>query len=292
MSRRLIVNADGFGFTRGINRGIVRTVECGVVRSTSVLANFEAIDELSEFHRKFPQISIGVHLNLSVGRPVSDPKAIRSLVDDAGTFRADFVPAMLRGRVRSSEMARELDAQVARVLELGVRPTHIDGHQNKHLYPPFFRAALRVARTRAIPCMRTHRRYLFAQEGRGVRTLVAYYLRHPRRLGTHFVGRLFSRWARLAGLCLADRLITPGYLGGDHKSSLDTWCRILGALPNGWNEIYCHPGIPDDELRQYAHYVDKRQLEIDVLCDPRLLEVARHAGVELVSFHDLIESRR
>jgi len=287
MGRRLIVNADGFGFTEGVNRGILETFACGVVQSTSVLANFPPIEELPELHRRFPEVSVGVHLNLSVGRPVLDASQIPTLVGSDGRFRPDFVRALLRGRIRSAEMKAELTAQIRRILDLGVSPTHIDGHQNKHLYPPFFRVALQVARELGIPCMRTHRRYLYTG-ARSARSLFGYYARHPRQVGTHLAGRLFSRWAEGTGLRLADRLITPGYIGGDHKSSLDTWCRLLADLPEGWNEIYCHPGYPDDALREHATYVEERRQEIDVLCDPRVREVALAKGVEFVSFHELI----
>jgi len=139
MGRRLIVNADGFGFTEGVNRGILETFACGVVQSTSVLANFPPIEELPELHRRFPEVSVGVHLNLSVGRPVLDASQIPTLVGSDGRFRPDLVRALLRGRIRSAEMKAELTAQIRRILDLGVSPTHIDGHQNKHLYPPFFR---------------------------------------------------------------------------------------------------------------------------------------------------------
>lgn len=292
MTRKLIINADGFGFTKGINRGIVETVKCGLVQSTSALANFPAIDELEAFHNAFPQISIGVHLNLSVGKPVLPPEKIPSLVGNHGEFRLDFISAMLLGRIRLNEMLAELEAQVNRVVSMGIQPTHIDGHQNKHLYPPFFTAALQVAHANEIPCIRTHHRYLFTEVAGRRRQLAVYYARHPRRLFTHSVGRLLTWRAERSGLHIADRLITPGYLGTDHKASLHTWMRIIELLPTGWNEIYCHPGYPDDELRGLAYYVDERETEIRVLCDPTLREAAKKYHVEVVSFHDLIRARR
>ncbi len=286
--RRLIVNADGFGFTHGINAGILESIEQGIVTSVSCNANFPAIEAIPELVRRFPKISVGVHFNLQVGRPVCSPSAIPSLVTPAGEFhRHDFVRRLLRGAVRRDEMEQELSAQAQRIIQLGATITHWDGHQNKHLFPRYFPAACRVAQRIGIERMRTHRRYLVTTVGQGVQRLGGYYARHPKRLLTHGLARLQMRRAERRGFRMAERLITPGYLDAGVKALKSTWVSLLAKLPVGTNEIYCHPGYPDDDLRRYATYVDQRAAEIEVLTSREVRDAILRNQVDLISFFDL-----
>lgn len=286
--RRLIVNADGFGFTHGINAGILESIEQGIVTSVSCNANFPAIEAISELVRRFPRISVGVHFNLQVGRPVCSPALVPSLVTPGGEFhRHDFVSRLLRGAVLRNELELELAAQAQRIINLGASITHWDGHQNKHLFPGYFSAACRVAQRLGIRRMRTHRRHLVTTAGQGTRSLGGYYVRHPKRLLTHGLARLQMRRAERWGFRMADRLITPGYLDAGVKAMRSTWVSLLDQLPAGTNEIYCHPGYPDDELRRYATYVDQRAVEIEVLTSREVRDAIGRNQVDLISFFDL-----
>ena len=275
----------------GINRGIETAVDDGVVRSMSCVVNFSEIEELSAFVARWPHVSAGVHFNLSVGRPVSDPARVRTLVDSDGNFWGARLPRRLLSRDVSREhVRRELRAQAQRMLDLGTVPSHWDGHQNKHLYPPFFEEALAVANECGIRRMRTPRRYLVPAQRDGSSrpaALARYYARHPRRVVTHAYGQALSGLARRRGMDMADRLISPAYVGGTEEWVLDTWLQIIETLPAGTSEIYCHPGFVDDALRERATYVDERELEIAVLTAAELKAKFRSSGVELTSFGDL-----
>jgi len=288
IAKQLLVNADGFGFTAGVNRGIIEAIENGIVLSTSALANMGYIDEVSDLTKQFPDISIGVHLNLSVGKPVSPVENVSSLVNQQGEFWGQaFVPKLLSGKLKMAEMVTELDRQIERIVTLGVHPTHIDGHQNLHLYPPFLLAALKVAEKWDIHTMRTHNRYLFMQGKVRQSKIINYYLMHPKRFVTHSMACVLMWYVRRRRMKTADRLITPGYMDGSHKSALETWLSIIKNLPQGTNEIYCHPGYPDDELAKYAYYVKERETEIQVLTDPQVKKAISENEVELISFYDL-----
>ncbi len=248
-----------------------------------------AIEEVKNFQDRFPWVSVGIHFNLSVGRPVSSPEEIITLVNDRGEFlNSDFVPRLLTGRISLSDMVKELNSQVRRLVELGVQPSHFDGHQNKHLYPPFFLAALRVAKEWNITFMRSHKRYLFIKDGSRINGLFRYYLSHPQRALTHSVASLLTRYAQTKGIKTTDRLITPGYADHSRKSSLETWLGIIETLPEGVNEIYCHPGYPDDLLAKYAYYVKEREIEVDVLTSSKLRKAIVHNNIQLISFRDLL----
>ena len=140
MTKYLIVNADGYGFTRGINRGIEAATERGIITSISVNSNYEGIDELPAFAARFPQVSVGVHLNPVVGPPVADPAAIPTLLGPDGEFLGgrEFTRRLLARKIEKSELKHELRLQVERVRDMGIPISHLDSHQNRHLYPRYF----------------------------------------------------------------------------------------------------------------------------------------------------------
>lgn len=292
-SRQLIINADGFGFTRGINRAVFECAEAGTVTSTSCNCNFDAIEDAGALQKEFPELSIGIHFNLSVGRPVLHISEVPSLVGKNGEFLRDrLVARLITGRVSTKEMYQELSAQAARLSDLGVRISHCDGHQNKHLYPGYFGAVIKVAKRFGIPAIRCHRRYLFSLESSNRRTRVLqYYATHPQRLVTHMLGRMRTRLAECHGLMAADRLITPAYVDDGKKFALETWLRVISHLPAGTNEIYCHPAYPDDELRRFATYVDQRKTELEILTSEPFRRCLLESDVEVISFHQLVAQK-
>lgn len=290
MTKKLIINADGYGFTRGINRAIEDVCAVGFVRSVSVDANFPAVGELGEFIKRFPDVGVGVHFNLTVGRPVLPPGEIPSLVRPASAgelaghfWGAEFVSRARRGLVDHHEMARELDAQVARILDLGADIDHWDSHQGMHVHWPFLHAAIEVARARNIGRMRTHDYWLPGNP----RDTALFFARHPARIATFAVRRAVGAFCRFEGFSMADRSALMGLVPGTNPGDSDSWKRLVRTLPDGVTEAWCHPGYPDEELRRHAVLVESRQAEAEALADSSLVEATFDAGVELVRFGDL-----
>jgi predicted glycoside hydrolase/deacetylase ChbG (UPF0249 family) len=286
---RLIVNADDYGFTPGVNEGIAKCLRAGVVRSISCLANFDLLDDLGRLVAEHPHLSVGVHFNLSHGPPVSDPRAVPSLIGDNGMFLgAGTARALVTRAARPDEVQRELTAQVERLARPGVTLTHWDGHQNLNLFPGFFGAAQRVARRFGIERMRTHRRALYGETGPlPLEAVLRYYVRNPVRMLTHGAARIRMLRARHHRFRMADSLITPGYVDATEKSWREFWWKLPAQLPPGTHELYCHPALPDDALRGHTAYVESRYREAEVLSDPSLVDAFLAHDVELVSFHDL-----
>jgi len=285
--KRLIINADDFGFTFGSNRGILEVLAAGVVRSISVISNFPAVEEVPLVAERLPDVSIGIHLNLSVGRPVSDPAEVSSLVDESGHFwYRRFPQKALLGKLRTGHIRKELRAQIERLKSFGVKISHWDSHQGRHLYLPFFKVALEVAAEHNIKKMRNHRRWLYSDEANATRKALRFYLTHPRRFGSFVYCRGLMRYAKARGMQMADYLLCPGaYDYGRGKA--DTWRKIFKFLPAGTSEIACHPGYPDETLRAYATMIDNRIKEAEALRDKSLLQAAEDFGVELINFWQL-----
>lgn len=288
--KQIIINADGFGFTAGTTRGTMEAIEQGVISSISVNSNTEHVLALKEFIERNPKVSVGVHVNPVVGKPIADPKDIPSLVDEHGEMHYEsFTDKLQSGHIKPDEMALELGLQIERVQKLVPVVTHIDSHQNRHLWPKFFRVFLQLAKKYKIPRMRTHAHTVCMEYPNRRLMAAAFYLTHPYRMATHGFARHLMRTARRAGMRMCDRQLSVGAWGQKgRKAMLDVWLQVARNCPPGTNEIYCHPAYIDDELRKYAKViVDQREDERRVMTNPVLREEFERNGVEIISFHDI-----
>src|SRR3954452_4344148 len=133
----LVINGDDFGYSAAINAAIVRCHVEGVLTSASVLVNQRATREALRLAREYPTLGVGWHVNLTEGGPVLPPGAVPTLVDRRGLFRpiGALLPGLVSGQVRRADVERELRAQLALLLDAGLRPTHVDGHLHAHAFP-------------------------------------------------------------------------------------------------------------------------------------------------------------
>jgi predicted glycoside hydrolase/deacetylase ChbG (UPF0249 family) len=285
-SKKLIVNADGFGFGPGATQGIIDAIREGhFVSSVSVNANFPEVERIRELLSEFPHISIGVHLNPMAGKPCLPQRQVPSLIGSDGYFQNEKFPKLLRrGAISLTELEAEFDAQIQTVKELaGSRLTHLDSQGNRHL--DYLHLFLKVARKWGIQRMRNNASVICLEAPRTERSRFKAYLGKPHVWMAHRYRRWQMRKARAAGMRMAERLITVGYSGLGNKTNPQTWARILGNLPAGTSEIYCHPAYPDETLRRWSTYCEQRAQELVILRNQELYNIARAAGVEIVSFN-------
>ena len=155
--KNLIVNADDLGWTPGVNRGIVEAFRNGIVTSTSLLANGAAFAGGVEMARAAGGLGVGVHLNLTDGAPVTGRESVTSLLNKQGEFAGGPESLLLRRASRGlllKEVEREWNAQIQKVRDAGIEPTHLDGHKHVHMLPGLFEIALRLAKWHGIGAIR------------------------------------------------------------------------------------------------------------------------------------------
>jgi predicted glycoside hydrolase/deacetylase ChbG (UPF0249 family) len=283
-SRRLIVNADGFGFGDGATRGVLDALRGGFISSVSVNANFPEVERVRELLRAFPNVSVGIHLNPMVGRPCLPAQRVPSLVGADGLFHGAKFPSLLRrGKILREHLEAELGEQIRRLAELaGNRLTHLDSQANQHLN--YFGLFLELASHFGLSRMRNNASSICLESAHPRRSRLRAYLTRPHVWLAHLYRKYQMKKARSAGMRMADSLVTVGYAGTGNKANLENWLRILRNLPPGTHEIYCHPAYPDETLRRWSYYQDDRARELEILRSPRLREEAGRLGVELVSF--------
>ena len=230
---RLVFNADDYGLTEGVCNGILSASE-GVVASTTVLANLVTQAQLQALMAT--QITAGIHLNISLGRPLSEGYPAQ-LLDEAGHFNKALALSedTWRDAALREAVALEWTAQFELLKRRNLEITHIDSHHHTHMHGALFPMALEMAKSFGLP-LRCRREF------RGL--------------------------AEPAGLLRWDVLLED-YFGAANI----TRERLLGMLQQlrGKDvEVMCHPGCVDADLRVISSYVDERATELSVLADPAL----------------------
>lgn len=293
--KQLIVNADDFGLTESVNRGILDAHRSGIVTSTTLLANGIAFESAAAASKRFHRLGIGVHLNLTEGLPVADPTQIRTLVDRRG--RLYMAPVRLwagiaTGQVSLSDIELELRAQVKKVIRAGVRPTHFDGHKHVHVLPPVSQVVIRLAREFGVPAVRCPAEenadaiWVTRSSGHSAISSLKQYLvgRAVAGLAKHFRRKLTQ-----AGL-----LSPVHFYGISDTGFLDGIVirRILEQLPQGTSELMCHPGYHDVDLeRTGTRLLKQRETEMQGLTATSVRDLAS-VGIQLRNYKDFVESTR
>ena len=249
MARLLIVNADDFGRSAGVNLGIVRAQREGIVTSTTLMTNAPGTTHAAALAATRPGLDIGVHLVLTYAKPLLNPSRIRSLVREDGSF---WRPTELLARsIDRRQALMEYRAQFARAGELiGREPTHIDTHHWVHDHPALSWAVCELA-VETGAAARTHTpEQRDEYRAKGVRT------------PDHFT-REFQH---------------PGHI------EVADLLALLSRLEEGVTELMCHPGEPDPELMATSAYARERPLELAALIDPRVRSAIERDGISLTTF--------
>ena len=282
--RRLIVAADDFGMSAGVNAGILRAHRDGILGDASLMVNGQAFAEAVELARVTPTLSVGLHLVLVQGRAALTASDIPLLVDGDGLFGNAPIAAGFRyfftPGVRA-QLRREIVAQLEKFLATGLPLSHIDGHLTIHMQPAVLEILVDLSQRYGIRAVRLPREALGAA------------LRYERRHGLRklFEGTAFhalSRWAlprlQRVGIRHPDRMFGLHQTG--HVSE-DYLLTVLADLPSGVSEVYCHPALIDEEARRWRPPDYASQQELAALTSPRVREAVERSGIELITYRDL-----
>jgi predicted glycoside hydrolase/deacetylase ChbG (UPF0249 family) len=247
MAPRLIINADDFGLTPGVNRAIAELHQAKALTSATLMATGAAFEDAVAIAHANPTLGVGCHIVLTDGTPVSPPKSIPTLIGpDGKNFRPsliDFIQALLRGTIREEEIEREATAQVQKLQCAGINVTHLDTHKHTHLFPAVARPLLRIAERCSVHAIR----HPFEQAW----SLALGHGNRIRRLQVQLLGRLKTHFKHQPQIREAHVLTTDGTIGISATGNLygETLHQILQAMPaEGVFELCCHPGYNDSDL--------------------------------------------
>ena len=304
--RYLIVTADDLCLTEGITNGIVEAYRNGIVTTTSALMNYPGSREtLIRVHLENPQLPIGIHLNITTGRPVLPPEEIPSLVDRDGYFHHSHKIIKHLGDISIDELRAEVNAQVELFLSTGVPPDHINSENHMlALFTPFHEVVRELAREYDIPVRNpipesVHGNIRVKKGGgssKALATLIGYAILHPFksfRMMKHVSPNAFREEEKLVkqeGILVTDWLIDSFYGNAD----IETLVSILEQIPPGISELMSHPGyacIEGAPKGMDKSYIQERELELEVLTSTEVKEKLYELNIKLVDFSYLKMSR-
>jgi predicted glycoside hydrolase/deacetylase ChbG (UPF0249 family) len=288
--RKLIVNGDDFGFNREITNGIIECHTKGVLTSTTLMVNMPAAEYAAAESRKYPKLSVGIHLSLTTGRPISDPRKIPALVNPDGTFKdlLEIVSRAKHFRLPVKQIELEFTNQVEKFLSLGITPTHCDSHHSTTVNPQPCIAMMRVLKKYNIKRLRTYRGLYRLDKADGwklsnlLKMLRVNTIRGPKSI----YYELLHRYWRLKGYRLPDvkygfyKVISSSPLRYD----LAGWAAVLKSLPEGICELVTHPSLPSDDPLDDVEFRKKRVLQYELYSNPKTKELCEEFGVELVNY--------
>jgi predicted glycoside hydrolase/deacetylase ChbG (UPF0249 family) len=282
--KRLIVNADDFGRAPGVNQGILDAHRNGIVTSTTVMINYpDAPAGLERALTETPDLGIGLHLNLTSGKPVSAPDQIPTLVDEGGCFYPPPAWATQFEAIDAEHVQREIEAQFQRFIDLtGHAPDHLDAHHHiTYFQPDGLRKMLAISEHYAIP-MRSSR--ITMPEEAAVRSLMGLLRGVTEPFARELVVQLRTIVAEAETPFWPARF-EMGFF--DEHATLGDLLVILTNLPDdSVTELMCHPGYPDDVLAG-SGYTDRRAEEIAHLTHAATRECIESEGITLITFGDL-----
>jgi hopanoid biosynthesis associated protein HpnK len=290
--RRLIVNADDFGLTSGVNRAIVEAHTRGVVTSSTLMATGPVFAEAAQLAITLPSLSVGCHVVLIDGQPVLDASQLPTLTSADrraqcfGDSLTTFAARALTHRINPEEIESEAKAQIRKLQSAGITVSHVDTHKHTHLFPNVLRPLLRAAAACGVRALRNPfgpRRPLRSSE----------LLARPRLWMRYAELRWLRRFADRFRQAVAEQgFATPdGTLGIEVTGFLDEalFHVIAESIPEGTWEFVCHPGYNDAELQAARTRLrESRATELRILTLSGAREILSSKGITLISYHDLV----
>jgi hopanoid biosynthesis associated protein HpnK len=286
--RRLIINADDFGLTAGVNRAIVEAHEHGVVTSATLMANGPEFDDAVRLARAAPGLSVGCHVVLVDGLPVLEASQVPSLMgksrNELGFRRSwtGFATAALSGALVAEEIEAEATAQICKLQGAGIAVSHLDTHKHTHIFPQVLRPLARAAKACGVRALRNPFEPLRA----------ALWVKRPnlwmRWLGAGALDGFAQHFRRVVKA--ADMLMPDGAAGVVATGALDDQllADILQHLPPGSWELVCHPGYADAQLqRVHTRLRASREQELRILISSGTKELLSKSLIHLISYDDL-----
>jgi predicted glycoside hydrolase/deacetylase ChbG (UPF0249 family) len=276
---RIIINGDDFGMSPGVNQAIEQLHRQGRMSSVSIMANMPWSAEALSYAKAAADLRVGVHFNLTTGRPLLPVEQVPSLVNSAGIFykMPVLLSRMIAGLVRREEMHAELIAQMERCLDYGLKPQHVDSHQHLHALPSVGKQVAQLMDRYDVTAVRNPDFSAFVVPPTGRNRLVQ---KTVRKTGKNMI-RSTQEMITRKSLPLddpanrSDQLIYLRSYVRRGAGALDSVRACFSSLNGRTLEIIAHPAVADDILPALSNYVEGRQQELELLGSDQFFALLR-----------------
>lgn len=284
--RRLIVNADDFGLTSGVNRAIIEGSRSGILTSATLMANAKDTDSAIDLAKAQPSLKTGCHIVLIDGVPLT--ANLPSLIENSQRFRSSlkqFAVAAVRRQIAAEEIQREVEAQIRKIQSRGITLTHLDSHKHTHMFPHVLRPVLRAAKTCGVRAVRNPFEPVRSWPIGMVLGAPGLWLRSAGVMAFQMFAAEFRRALKDEEMVSTDGTVGIAVTGLLDQQKL---LRLLEALPEGTWELVCHPGYSDSDLQAAGtRLTQSREIELSALISTETKKALSRHQIELISYADL-----
>lgn len=280
MRHKLIITADDYGMCESVNKAIDECISAKVVCSTNVMTNMRCAEEAKDLKKKFPYVSVGLHYNFTVGKPILPPEKIPSLVNDNGEF-LDYNDIRKRCKNKTynyDEITAEMEAQYNRYVDICGEPDYWNTHENVHVYPGLYQLFRDNSLKFGIKKMRTHKRlFVPSSTGKSDKSLV-WTLTNPIKQ------IMLTNWqndSQRKGVRAPDGLLVR--MNENDKLNLSYLFGNINWNGKGIAEIAIHPSI-DGNNKYFGSITELRVQEYRCFSSTDVIQMAKANQIELAGF--------
>lgn len=292
--KELIINADDLGATPGINKGIIEGYQAGIITNVSLLVNMPGYNDAIRLIHQNPKLSVGIHLNITCGLPISSPDKISTLLNEKGYFLKWYplVNRLLLKRIDLNQIYLEFKAQIEKLISDGITPIHMDTHQYMHVYPEIFKILIALSKEYNIYKIRyPDERFKFINS-------FSFSFFNKQNFKKILLSLLLSFLLRICTprkILIKNGILIPnnfiGIVNMNSQKTLLSFENMLQSVKEGVNEIVCHPGYIDDELIKltpYIIYVHPRKDELEAILHPKIKKLIEELNINLISYKEMM----
>ena len=273
---KVIINADDYGISKGVNRAIDDLISAGIVTSTSVMSNMPYFKDVLGIKDK---AGIGIHFNLTTGSPLANTTNIPSLINGDGQFYdlAALLKKLKQRKINQKDVELEYDVQVKKVFDLGIKPDHINSHSSILKQPFLMKVIMKIAHKYSINAVRTFtpRKFNYKRLLNARSTIISLYLPYQK-----------YQWKK-SGFKTADCYDSLIRADQDSEIASRKLMKVFNNLPDGVLEFVVHPGYDDNDTAYLGSYITEREVELNALLSDNFRILLKSSDIELISFAEI-----
>ena len=276
--QKLIVTADDYGMCDAVDKAIDAGIENGMITTTNVMLNMETLHNAKDLRERYPHISVGVHWNVTTGKPISDPKEIQTLVDSNGAFwpiRA-FKKRYSQGLISPADLEKELEAQYELFEKTCGKADYWNTHENSSLHTKAFKVFAMVAQRHNIKATRTFQRVYFDKFGLSFKT----------EMREFFVKNFFQLWFSKIRKTFAMPTARVVSFDTISKTEGDILLKALKKDGRDYIEVVFHPATVADSP-YFGNISTERVKEYKFISSKEIYDKYKENGFEFVSFGEI-----
>ena len=277
--QKIITTADDYGMCEVVDKAIDAGIENGFITTTNVMVNMESLHNAKNLRERYPHISIGIHWNVTTGKPISQPEEIPSLVDSNGEFWkiSEFKRRYSKGLIFEAELEKELEAQYSVFEQVCGKADYWNTHENSSLHLKSFKIFAGIAKRHNIGATRTFQRVYFDKFNLGLK----------REIREFLVKNFFQIWfnkIRESFIMPVARVVSFDKIS---KTEDDVLLNALKKDGRDYIEVVFHPALISNSP-YFGNISTERVKEYKFVSSKEVLERYIFSGIEFVNYSDIL----